>query len=181
MAMPTSLVNRPDRAAATAGALLAASTATAMALAAGTAAADEPGRCVTDVNVHAEPVISAPVVGRCAAGTAVQVGEEQDGFVHLAELGGWAAGQYVTVDGAAPAPAPTAAPAGHPPAPPAGDQATGPATGPATDADRAADGADGVDRTPADGDDATGIGARTTRGRVDDGATHAETTWTDQD
>jgi hypothetical protein len=167
MRTPTSLINRPRRAAATAGALLAVSAATAMAVAVGTAAAAEPGRCVTTVNVRAEPTIGSAVVGQCAAGTAVQVGDEQNGFVELAELGGWAAAQYVAVDGGADAPAPTPAAAGDTPVPPADDPAP---------AQKVV--VDGVDRTPADGQDADGIGARSSRTWTDeDGTTHRETTW----
>jgi hypothetical protein len=181
MPVPTSLINRPGRAVATAGALLATSAVVAMALAVGTAAADEPGRCVTNVNVRAEPSLSSTIVGRCQAGTAVQVDEQRDGFVHLAELGGWAAAQYVAVDGAAPAPAPAAAPAGDAPAPPPAGQEADPAGVEQAPAQQRVV-VDGVDRTPADGDDATGIGSRTTRTWVDeDGATHTETITTDQD
>jgi hypothetical protein len=173
MPVPTSLIDRPGRAAVTAGVLLAASAAAAMALAVGTASAAAPGRCTTDVNVRTEPAVTAPVVGRCAEGTAVQVGEERDGFVQLAELGGWAAAQYVARDDV-----PVPAPAGDAPAPPAAD--AGPTAEGTTSATRPASQqvvVDGVDRTPADDQDATGIGATTTRTWVDaDGATHTLTT-----
>jgi len=45
----------------------------------------------------------------------VQVGKTQDGFVQLTDLDGWAAQEYVSVDGRAPAaPArPTATPSSH--------------------------------------------------------------------
>jgi SH3 domain-containing protein len=185
MPLPTSLIDRPGRAAATAGALLATSAAVAMALAVGTAAADEPGRCVTNVNVRAEPSPTSRIVNRCQAGTAVQVGETRDGFVRLDEFRGWASAQYVAVDGATPAPAPAAAPAGDAPAPPAADDAAGDPAGDdqaetRTPAQQRVV-VDGVDRTPAE-DDATGIASRTTRTLVDqDGATHTETVTTDRD
>jgi hypothetical protein len=57
------------------GAAVAVGTAGLMALAAGTAAADEPGRCHGTVNVRAEPDLAAPVVGVCPGGTAMPDGE----------------------------------------------------------------------------------------------------------
>ena len=108
MKAPTSLLNRPGRAAAVAGAVLAVSAGAAMAIAAGTASAEEPGRCTDNVNVREEPAADARIVALCEAGKQVKVGERQGDFVKLAELGGWAAAQYVSVDGAGPAEAPAA-------------------------------------------------------------------------
>jgi uncharacterized protein YraI len=105
MKAPTSLVNRPGRAAAVAGAVLAVSAGAAMAIAAGTASAEEPGRCTDNVNVREEPTADARIVGLCEAGKQVKIGERQGDFVRLAELGGWAAAQYVSVDGPAESPA----------------------------------------------------------------------------
>jgi hypothetical protein len=102
MMSPTSLLDRPARAAALAATVLAVSASASVAL--GTAAAaDEPGRCTANVNVREEPNVDSRIVALCEAGTAVQVGETRDGFVHLAELGGWSAEQYVAVDGRQPA------------------------------------------------------------------------------
>jgi len=108
MKAPTSLVNRPGRAAAVAGAVLAVSAGAAMAIAAGTASAEEPGRCTDNVNVRAEPTADARIVALCEAGKQVKIGERQGDFVKLTELGGWAVAQYVTVDGASPAESPAA-------------------------------------------------------------------------
>lgn len=114
------LLPRPGRSAAVTGAVLAIGATASMALAAGTAAADVPGRCTSDVNVRSAPDLDAEVVGLCAAGTAVQVAEARDGFVHLPGLGGWSAAQYVAVDGTPPA-GPASAPAQKPvPTPAAG-------------------------------------------------------------
>lgn len=99
MPLPASLPDGPARVAAGAGLLLVAVTAIALGAAAGTAAAAAPGRCTADVNVRAEPEPTAEVVGLCAAGTAVEVGERRDGFVRLPELGGWSAARYVAVEG----------------------------------------------------------------------------------
>jgi hypothetical protein len=113
MKAPTTLLNRPGRAAAVVGAVVAVSATTLMALVAGTAAASEPGRCVENVNVRAEPDVASRIVAMCEAGTEVQVGETRNGFVRLTDLGGWSAQEYVSVNGAAPA-----APADRAPAAP---------------------------------------------------------------
>jgi uncharacterized membrane protein YgcG len=102
MKTPTSLLNRPGRVAAVVGAVLAVSAATTMAFVA-TASADEPGRCIANVNVREKPDVNSRIVALCEAGTEVQVGETRDGFVRLTDLGGWSAQQYVTVNGSAPA------------------------------------------------------------------------------
>jgi len=92
------LRNRPVRVAATVGAVLAAGTTTFMALAAGTASADEPGRCTQNVNVREDPNPHAKIVGLCEAGKRVKLGEARDGFVHIDELGGWVSDDYVKAD-----------------------------------------------------------------------------------
>lgn len=104
MKTPTSLFDRPGRAAAVVGAVVAVSATAAVALVSGTAAADEPGRCTDNVNVRSEPDIASRIVALCEAGTEVKVGEARDGFVQLTNLGGWAAQEYVSVNGRAPSP-----------------------------------------------------------------------------
>jgi hypothetical protein len=105
MKAPTSLFDRPGRAAAVVGAVVAVSASAAVALVSGTAVADEPGRCTENVNVRAEPDTNSRIVALCEAGTEVKTGEARDGFVQLTSLGGWAAQQYVSVNGQNPAPA----------------------------------------------------------------------------
>jgi hypothetical protein len=105
MKAPTSLLNRPGRAAAVVGAVIAISATATVAFVA-TASADEPGRCLENVNVREQPNTDSRIVALCEAGTEVQVGETRDGFVHLTNLGGWSAQQYVAVNGRAPASAP---------------------------------------------------------------------------
>ena len=92
------LRNRPGRIAATVGAVLAASAATMTVVVAGTASADEPGRCLQNVNVREEPDATSRIVALCEAGTKVKLGETRDGFVRIKELGGWAAQDYVKAD-----------------------------------------------------------------------------------
>jgi uncharacterized protein YraI len=94
-------LQRPGRAAAVVGAVVAVSATTLMALVAGTASAAEPGRCTDNVNVRSEPVFNAPIVALCEAGTDVEVGETRNGFVRLVDLGGWASEEFVTLDSAA--------------------------------------------------------------------------------
>ncbi|HYH31631.1 MAG TPA: SH3 domain-containing protein [Pseudonocardia sp.] len=105
MKAPTSLFDRPGRAAAVVGAVVAVSASAAVALVSGTAVADEPGRCAENVNVRAEPDITSRIVALCERGTEVQTGESRDGFVQITSLGGWAAQEYVSVNGQPPAPA----------------------------------------------------------------------------
>jgi hypothetical protein len=138
MKAPTSLLNRPGRAAAVVGVVVAVSATAAMALVAGTAAADEPGRCTENVNVRAEPDATSRIVALCEAGTQVQVGETRDGFVQLTDLGGWSAQEYISVDGAAPAaPAPAAS---DPEAPAASGDDSGDAAAPGTEPGSGEDG-----------------------------------------
>jgi hypothetical protein len=109
MKAPKSLFDRPGRAAATAGAVVAVSATAVVALVSGTAtatpAAGEPSRCAKNVNVRAEPDPTSRIVALCEQGTEVKVGESRDGFVQLTNLGGWAAQEYVSVNGQPPAPA----------------------------------------------------------------------------
>ena len=81
----------------------------------GTANAAGTGRCTDNVNVRATPNLTADIVAVCERGQAVQVGKTQDGFVQLVDLDGWAAQQYISVDGRAPATAArsTATPSSH--------------------------------------------------------------------
>ena len=109
MKAPKSLFDRPGRATAVVGAVVAVSATTAVALLSGTAtatpSAEQPGRCTKNVNVRAEPDTASRIVALCEEGTAVKVGEAREGFVRLTNLGGWAAQEYVSVNGRAPAPA----------------------------------------------------------------------------
>lgn len=106
-------IPRPGRAVAAVGAVVAVSAATLMALIAGSAAAApggpvdlQPGKCIDTVNVRKEPNANSAIVALCDAGKVVQVGQTRTGFVELPDLGGWAAQQYISVNGRAPAPAP---------------------------------------------------------------------------
>jgi hypothetical protein len=109
MKAPKSLFDRPGRGAATVGAVVAVSATAVVALVSGTAtatpAAGEPSRCAKNVNVRAEPDPTSRIVALCEQGTEVKVGESRDGFVELTNLGGWAAQEYVSVNGQPPAPA----------------------------------------------------------------------------
>jgi hypothetical protein len=90
------------RAAAGVGALVAAGAVT-LVVVGGTANAAGTGRCTDNVNVRESPDITSEIVAVCERGQAVQVGKTQDGFVQLTDLDGWAAQEYVSVDGHAPA------------------------------------------------------------------------------
>jgi hypothetical protein len=107
MKAPKSLFDRPGRATAVVGAVVAVSATAAVALLSGTAAATpdagQAGKCTKNVNVRAEPDTTSRIVALCEEGTAVQVGESRDGFLRLTNLGGWAAQEYVSVNGRAPA------------------------------------------------------------------------------
>jgi uncharacterized protein YraI len=87
--------------------VVAVSATAAVALLSGTAAATpeaaQPGKCTKNVNVRAEPDTDSRIVALCEQGTAVQVAESRDGFLRLANLGGWAAQEYISVNGRAPA------------------------------------------------------------------------------
>jgi hypothetical protein len=102
------------RAAAAVGALVAAGAMT-LVVVGGTANAAGTGRCTDNVNVRESPDITSDIVAVCERGQSVQVGRTEDGFVQLTDLDGWAAQEYVSVDGRAPAAAarPTATPSSH--------------------------------------------------------------------
>ncbi len=127
---PRLTMRRHGRAIAVVGALVAVSATTTMALVAGTAAAapsaTQPGKCVETVNVRAQPSTTSKIVAVCETGKAVQVDETKDGFVHLADLKGWAAQEYVSVNGKTP---PTPASRANPTTAPT----TSPTTSPASD------------------------------------------------
>lgn len=93
-------LSRPGRVAAVAGSAVAIAAAALMAIAAGNALAEEPvpGHCTDNVNVREEPNVNSRIIDVCKAGQKVQVGERQNGFVRLVDLGGWSAEQYVAVD-----------------------------------------------------------------------------------
>jgi hypothetical protein len=107
MKAPKSLFDRPGRATAAVGAVIAVSATAAVALLSGTAtatpSAEQPGRCTKNVNVRAEPDTTSRIVALCEEGTAVKVGEAREGFLRLTNLGGWAAQEYISVNGQAPA------------------------------------------------------------------------------
>ena len=107
MKAPKSLFDRPGRATAVIGAVIAVSATAAVALLSGTATAtpspEQPGRCTKNVNVRAEPDTTSRIVALCEEGSAVKVGEARDGFLRLTNLGGWAAQEYISVNGRAPA------------------------------------------------------------------------------
>ncbi len=89
------------RAAAGVGALVAAGAVT-LVVVGGTANAAGAGRCTDNVNVRKQPDVTSQIVAVCERGQAVQVGKTRDGFVQLTDLGGWAAQEFVSVDGRAP-------------------------------------------------------------------------------
>ena len=89
--------NRTARVAGAVGATVAAGAVTMLGVTA-TASADEPGRCLENVNIREEPDTDARIVALCERGTRVELGEDRDGFVRIDELGGWAAKDYVKAD-----------------------------------------------------------------------------------
>ena len=95
------LSTHPARVVAAVAAVIAAGTTTVLALTAGTAVADEAGRCTQNVNVREEPEATSRIVALCEAGTEVMLGAERDDFVYLDKLQGWASKEFVTADGAA--------------------------------------------------------------------------------
>jgi uncharacterized protein YraI len=88
-------LQRPGRAAAAVGGMVAVGAATMMALLSGTASAATAGTCTDNVNVRSEPSATSEIVAVCDRGTTVQMGETKDGFVKLENLDGWASAQYV--------------------------------------------------------------------------------------
>ncbi|MFR9803531.1 SH3 domain-containing protein [Pseudonocardia sp. RS010] len=99
--MKVTALQRPGRAAAAVGGVLAVGAAGLMAVLAGTASAATSGTCTDNVNVREEPRADADIVAVCDRGTAVEVGETRNGFVELESLGGWAVQEYVRTDGTA--------------------------------------------------------------------------------
>ena len=95
-------VRQMGRAAAAVGALVAAGAAALVAVG-GTANAAGTAGCTDNVNVREEPDITSKIVAVCERGQAVQVGKTSDGFVQLTDLDGWAAQEFVSVDGHTPA------------------------------------------------------------------------------
>ncbi|MGH3613619.1 MAG: SH3 domain-containing protein [Pseudonocardia sp.] len=105
-------LQRPGRAAAVVGAVVAVSATSLIALLGGTAAANEPGKCVENVNVREQPDATSSIVALCEAGRTVQVGATNGDFVQLVDLNGWAAKEFIAIAGAEPgAPRTEAAPA----------------------------------------------------------------------
>jgi virulence-associated protein VagC len=102
------LSTRSTRTVAAVGAVVAAGTATFMAVAAGTASADEPGHCLQNVNVREEADVNSRIVAMCEAGTQVTIGPEKEGWAYLENLRGWASRDFIKAD-QAPAPAAPAA------------------------------------------------------------------------
>lgn len=93
-------LQRPARVAALVGAVAAVGAATVITV--GTASAAEPAKCVENVNVREQPRIDSRVVALCEAGTTVEAGEIRNGFVRLNDLGGWAAQEYISINGQKP-------------------------------------------------------------------------------
>jgi len=141
---PRLTIRRHGRKIAAAGALVAVGATTTMALVAGTASAaptaTQPGKCIDNVNVRAEPSTTSKIVAVCDTGKAVQVAETRDGFVHLTDLKGWAAQEFVAVNGKT-APAPAERPTPTTTAPSASDSTGSDSTGAGADST-------GADRTP---------------------------------
>jgi uncharacterized protein YraI len=94
------MMARPGRTAAVVGAVVAFAAVTLMGMLAGSASASTPGSCLENVNVRAEPTTDARIVALCEAGTAVTTGAVRNGFVRIENLGGWAAEEYIDIEGA---------------------------------------------------------------------------------
>jgi virulence-associated protein VagC len=106
------LSTRSTRTVAAVGAVVAAGTATFMAVAAGTASADEPGHCLQNVNVREEADVNSRIVAMCEAGTQVTIGPEKEGWAYLENLRGWASRDFIKADQAAAPAAPAAGTSG---------------------------------------------------------------------
>lgn len=151
------MMARPGRTAAVVGAVVAFAAVTLMGMLAGSAAASTPGTCTDNVNVRAEPVAGSRIVALCEAGTDVTTGAVRNGFVRIESLGGWAAEQYIAVEGAPSSTAPRTAPS---PSSSSDDSTT---TAPSTTSPRSGDstgsgsGTGGTDSGPGTGD-STGTG-----------------------
>jgi len=99
------LSTRSTRTVAAVGAVVAAGTATFMAVAAGTASADEHGHCLQNVNVREEADVNSRIVAMCEAGTQVTIGPEKEGWAYLENLRGWASRDFIKADQAPATPA----------------------------------------------------------------------------
>jgi uncharacterized protein YraI len=98
---PVAAIRRHGRAVAVAGAVVAVTAATFMTVAVAEAAPGA-GTCIDNVNVRSAPKADASIVALCERGTHVKVGETKNGFVELPTQKGWAAQEYVEVDGRTP-------------------------------------------------------------------------------
>jgi hypothetical protein len=148
------LRTRPVRVAAAVGAVVAAGTTVFMAMAAGTASADEPGRCTQNVNVREEADAASKIVAMCENGTAVTIGPERDGFAYLENLHGWASKDFIKADETAASVTPDAGASSTPSnnATPGDDPSDDSASHADADARDAATGDDpAADRTPDSG------------------------------
>ncbi|MHA6782558.1 hypothetical protein ACVGOW_16435 [Pseudonocardia saturnea] len=134
------MMARPGRTAAVVGAVVAFAAVTLMGMLAGSAAASTPGTCTDNVNVRAEPTAGSRIVALCEAGTDVTTGAVRNGFVRIENLGGWAAEQYIAVDGATPNSTPRTAPSSS-----SSDDAT--TTAPPTTSPRSGSGSGSSDST----------------------------------
>lgn len=162
------MMARPGRTAAVVGAVVAFAAVTLMGMLAGSAAAATPGSCLENVNVRAEPTTDARIVALCEAGTDVTTGAVRNGFVRIENLGGWAAEQYIGIEGAPSGTARTT--------PSTSDD---PTTGPSTTAPRSGDGTgDDADDPARTGDDDVQESGSTTDGTdaADADTTDADTT-----
>jgi hypothetical protein len=97
------VIRRHGRTTAVAGAVLAVSSAALMTVVATANAAPQNGVCADTVNVRHDPDITSRIVAVCDSGKKVTVAETKNGFVHLTDLGGWAAQEFVSVHGHTPA------------------------------------------------------------------------------
>lgn len=146
------MMARPGRTAAVVGAVVAFAAVTLMGMLAGSAAAATPGTCTDNVNVRAEPSMTARILSVCETGTAVTTGAVRNGFVRIENLDGWAAEDYIAVDGASPNSTPRTAPSS-----PSDDSTT---TAPSTTSPRSGD-ATGSGSTGSGSGDQSGSTART--------------------
>jgi hypothetical protein len=139
------LRTRPVRVAAAVGAVVAAGTTVFMAVAAGTASADEPGRCTQNVNVREEADATSKIVAMCDTGTAVTIGPERDGFAYLENLHGWASKDFIKADETAAATTPPAGAATPTPSSSPSDDSSSASADSSSDDDAVRDAAAGDD------------------------------------
>jgi hypothetical protein len=149
------LRTRPVRVAAAVGAVVAAGTTVFMAVAAGTASADEPGRCTQNVNVREEADATSKIVAMCDSGTAVTIGPERDGFAYLENLHGWASKDFIKADETAAATTPPAGDATPAPSSSSSDDSSSASSDSSSDDDAVRDAATGDDHA-SDGDSHSG-------------------------